>query len=83
VLSEYKGNWSSVFDIAAYSSVHQGWYADDDTGAITGDKKVGTLYMRYDMPAAWQHAHPIPREASAIGPCNVALRRRIGRGPLV
>jgi hypothetical protein len=45
VLSEYKGNWSSVFDIAAYSSVHQGWYADDDTGAITGDKKVGTLFI--------------------------------------
>lgn len=43
LVGSMKANQSKVTDVAAHISVNQGWYADDDTGDITGNKKLGML----------------------------------------
>lgn len=47
LVGSMKANQSKVVDVAAHISVNQGWYADDDTGDITGNKKLGLIEGRW------------------------------------
>ena len=36
-----KDNRSSAIEVGKFISTNQGWYPDDDTGKITGNKELG------------------------------------------